>query len=147
MVCSATLLLVLLLRRPAPAASFGLAWLVIAFLPVSNLLIPVGFITAERTLFLPSVGLLIAAGSAAQYLARRQRVPQRRFAAAALGVLLSLGLWRSVDRMRVWNNNDTFFRALLHDASNGYRTHYLYGIEPVRRARRRVPEGDRDFSL
>lgn len=43
---------------------FSLALLVLPFLPASNLLFPVGFVVAERVLYLPSMGLclLVAIG-------------------------------------------------------------------------------------
>src|SRR5207253_147655 len=42
-------------------------------------------------------------------------------------VQLSAGwLARSVDRQRVWQNNDVFFQALMKDAPNGYRAHFMY---------------------
>lgn len=42
----------------------GLSWAVITFLPATNLLFPVGFVVAERVLYLPSMGycLLLALG-------------------------------------------------------------------------------------
>jgi hypothetical protein len=55
-ICLATVLLAVVLRKRAAVVSFGLAWVIISFLPVSNLLVPAGFITAERTLFFPSAG-------------------------------------------------------------------------------------------
>ncbi len=70
-----TLVLAVALRRRAPVASFGLLWLIVAYLPVSNLIVPAGFVMA---------------------------------------------------RQRVWKNNDTFFTALMRDAPNGYRAHFLY---------------------
>ena len=43
---------------------FALSLLVLPFLPASNLLFPVGFVIAERVLYLPSLGLclLVAVG-------------------------------------------------------------------------------------
>jgi hypothetical protein len=56
--------LVLAWRRGRRVEAFGLGWIAIAFLPVANLLFPVGILLAERTLYLPSVGLALAAGAA-----------------------------------------------------------------------------------
>jgi len=43
---------------------FSLALLILPFLPASNLFFPVGFVVAERVLYLPSLGvcLLVAVG-------------------------------------------------------------------------------------
>jgi len=43
----------------------ALAWTLIPFLPASNLFFPVGFVVAERVLYIPSMGfcLLVALGT------------------------------------------------------------------------------------
>ena len=45
-------------------AVVALSWIVIPYLPASNLFFPVGFVVAERVLYLPSMGfcLLVALG-------------------------------------------------------------------------------------
>jgi hypothetical protein len=120
-------LLAAALRKRAPVVSFGLLWLMISFLPASNLLLPAGFITAERTLFFPSVGVALIAGAVVERLMRDERVPVRGATLAALGALLTLGLLKSIDRQRVWKNNDVFFDQLVKDEPNGYRAHFLRG--------------------
>jgi 4-amino-4-deoxy-L-arabinose transferase-like glycosyltransferase len=125
-ICFGTALLAFALRTRAPVVSFGLLWLIIAFFPVSNLLMPAGFVTAERTLFFPSIGAVLMAGALAEHVRLHASVSRRRFATAGLAVLLVAGLARSIDRQRVWKNNDTFFVALMHDAPNGYRAHFIH---------------------
>lgn len=126
-ICVGVVALAVALRKRSPVASFGLLWLMIAFLPVSNFLVPTGFITAERTLFFPSVGVVLVAGAIIQYVrAREQRVAQHT-ATAAVGLLLMLGLARSIDRQRVWKNNEVFFEQLVRDVPNSYRAHFLRG--------------------
>src|SRR6266568_3592874 len=44
-------------RRGRRVEAFGLGWIAIALFPVSNLVVPVGVLLAERTLYLPSAGL------------------------------------------------------------------------------------------
>ncbi len=125
-ICAAVLLMGVVMRRRAPVVAFGIAWLVVAFLPVSNLIVPAGFVTAERTLFFPSIGVVLVAGAVAEHLRLRARPSRQRLALVGLGLLLAGGLARSIDRQRVWKNNDTFFTALMKDAPNGYRAHFLY---------------------
>src|SRR6266576_3376059 len=57
-------LLVLAWRRKRQLELFGFGWIAIAFLPVSNLLFSTGVLIAERTLYLPSAGLALAACAA-----------------------------------------------------------------------------------
>jgi hypothetical protein len=120
--------------------SFGLWWLVLSYLPVSNLIVPAGFITAERTLFFPSIGVVLVAGAAFEWLRTRDRVAPRRAALVAVGVLLALGVGRSIDRQRVWKNNDVFFDQLVRDQPNGYRAHFLRGRQVGSRDRLRETE-------
>lgn len=51
---------------------------VLPFLPASNLLFPVGFVIAERVLYLPSIGWCLLVGKGADVLLQRcQRVSRR----------------------------------------------------------------------
>ena len=124
-ICVGMLLLAVVLRRRSPVVSLGLFWVIIAFLPVSNLLVPAGFMIAERTLFFPSVGVVLVAGAIVAALLERDIRVERRVLAMATGLLLALGLSRSVDRQRVWKNNGVFFDQLVKDAPNSYRAHFL----------------------
>jgi len=60
--------------------AFGIAWFGVTILPVSNLLFPAGVLLAERTLYLPSVGLAFVAAGVVSWTARERR--------ASLGMLL-----------------------------------------------------------
>lgn len=126
-ICLGVVVLAIALRRRAAVVSFGLMWLVVAYLPVSNLLVATGFIMAERTLFLPSVGVVFVAGALFSAAEARARRADRLVAYAVVALLVVLGLARSIDRQRVWKNNDVFFAQLLKDAPDSYRAHFLYG--------------------
>lgn len=118
-------LLAFALRRTASVASLGLFWTIIAFAPVSNLLVPAGFMVAERTLFFPSVGVVLVAGAIVAALLARPARRDRWLLAGATGVLVALGLARSIDRQRVWANNNVFFDQLVKDVPDSYRAHFL----------------------
>ena len=116
--------------RRSPVTSFGLAWMILTLLPASNFLVPAGFIIAERTLLLPSVGAMIAVGSAIPPLYARieDAVWPRRAAVAALLLLLGLGIARSVTRNPVWHDNERLFRQGVVDAPDSYRSHFMLGV-------------------
>jgi hypothetical protein len=139
-ICVAVLALGLVLRRRAPVAGFGLWWVMIAYLPVSNLLVAAGFIVAERTLFTPSIGVALLAGAGFEWLRAQSRPAPRRFALAAVALLVLLGTARSIDRQRVWKNNDVFFDQLVKDQPNGYRAHFLRGRQVGSRTQLRQTE-------
>jgi hypothetical protein len=115
--------------RRSPTTSFGILWIAVTLLPVSNLFVPTGILLAERTLMLPSVGAMIAVCSAIPWLyAHMERGRAGRLAgAAAVAVLLGLGITRSVQRNRVWLSNETLLRQGVVDAPRSYRTHWLLG--------------------
>ena len=92
------------LRRDR-ALAFGLLWMTIALVPVSNVL-PTGVILGERTLFLPSIGFMFAVGAAAQRALERPAMSARRRRLAlggACALLALFGLLRSAGRQAVWN--------------------------------------------
>ncbi|HEX5971793.1 MAG TPA: hypothetical protein VFY85_07710 [Gemmatimonadaceae bacterium] len=126
-ICLGVTVLAVALRRRSPVASFGLLWLILAFLPVSNLIVPAGFVTAERTLFFPSVGVVLVAGAIIDAVARRARRVEQWTLATAISCLLVLGLARSIDRQKAWKDNETLFPQTVRDQPNGYRAHYMYG--------------------
>jgi len=120
------LTLAVLVARKRPTLTFGVGWLVVALLPSSNLLAPAGFILAERTLFLATVGAMIAAASVLEWV--WPRLSERRLNTAgvgALAVVIALGTWKSHDRTKVWHDNERLFVQGVKDAPLGYRAHYM----------------------
>lgn len=53
--------------------AFGIVWFGITILPVTNLLVPTGVLLAERTLYLPSVGLAFVTAGVVAWTARERR--------------------------------------------------------------------------
>jgi len=96
---------------------------------VSNLLVPAGFIIAERTLLLPSVGVMLAVGSVVPWLYARFEMQRAAQIAGAMAVvlLLALGVARSATRNPVWQSNETLFRQQVKDSPNSYRAHFMLG--------------------
>ena len=107
-------LLMLAWRRRRRLEAFGLGWVAITFLPVSNLLFSTGILLAERTLYLPSVGLALAAGTWAARLA-----PQRL--RAVLVLLVLTGGIRSGLRTPVWHDDFSVTQSILEDSPDSYR--------------------------
>lgn len=101
-------------RHGRKVEAFGLGWIAIAFLPVANLLFPVGILLAERTLYLPSVGLALAAGAALA------RLPATRLR-AVVGVLVLAGGIRSALRVPVWHDDGAVTLSILEDSPESYR--------------------------
>jgi hypothetical protein len=107
-------LLVLAWRRNRQLELYGLGWIAIAFLPVSNLLFSTGVLIAERTLYLPSVGLALVAGAALA------RLPVDRLRIVAVLIVLAGGI-RTALRTPVWHDDFAVTRSILEDSPNSYR--------------------------
>lgn len=115
--------------KRSPATAFGIAWLVVTLSPSSNFVVAAGFIIAERTLLLPSVGAMIAVASVIPWLyARLEERRWAQYAAAAVVLLLvGLGAARSHARNPVWKSNETLFRQGIVDSPDSYRAHFMLG--------------------
>ncbi|HVH69257.1 MAG TPA: hypothetical protein VM716_15420 [Gemmatimonadales bacterium] len=118
-------LLVLAWRRGRKLEAFGLGWIALALLPVANLLYPAGVLVAERTLYLPSVGLALAAGIA---LARLGEMPERAGEPAApqpvwlvvLAFITIAGGVRSFLRVPVWRDELTVVLSEFEDSPRSF---------------------------
>lgn len=117
-----------LCRRRMPVVAFGLTWTAVALLPVSNILVPTGILVADRTLFLPSIGMLIAVGGLVTGLLAGIANPRARSAlCVACGVVIVLGVMRSAERHRVWRDETVFSIQGAEDAPKSYRMQLAAG--------------------
>ncbi|HPJ73013.1 MAG TPA: tetratricopeptide repeat protein, partial [bacterium] len=123
-------------RTGGEKARFGLAWLLLALLPVCNLF-PSPRLGAERFLYLPLGGFCIwtaatleAAGGAVS--GTRRKI----LAAAVVAVVVALAAG-TVARTRVWRNNLTLFEAAVRAAPDSSKARHGLGNEYFRRGRLR----------
>jgi len=123
-------LLVLAWKRGRRLEAFGLGWIGIALLPVANLIYPAGFYVAERTLYLPSAGLVLAAAAALARLPRERLRP-------VMAALVLLGGIRTFLRVPVWRDDAAVTRSITRDSPRSYLGHsrmagvYLDQREPA----------------
>jgi hypothetical protein len=107
--------------RAQRVVAYGLVFVPVALAPVSNVLFPTGIALAERALYLPSVGVCLAAG----WMFVRLRL-RHRTAVTAVGLsLLALGAVRTWSRTPVWHDSRTFALQLLADHPESYRAHWV----------------------
>ena len=110
-------------RRRLPVVAFGLCWVGVALLPVSNVLLPTGIVLAERTLFLASAGAMLAVGGCLAALWRIAQPRPRTVVAAAVAILLALGALASRERALVWRDQRTLLNQTVLDAPESYAAH------------------------
>ncbi len=125
-------LIVVAWRRRVTLVVLGIGWMAVALAPVANVVFPTGLILAERTLFLPSVGLALAVAGLAQQVWAISGVRGRRWAAGlalALGLAVIPGLVQSARRQPAWRNSLTLHAQSALDAPRSYRAQMMYGRE------------------
>lgn len=95
--------------------------LVIPFLPASNIFFNVGFVLAERTLYIPSAGycLLVVIGLQKLY----NHVPVQ-YLLLTYVALISLFFVKSWIRSDQWKTETTLFRSALHVCPLNAKVHY-----------------------
>ena len=101
------------------AGLFGLT-----LLPVSNLVVIIGSVKAERFLYLPAIGFGIAAAALLDRAGRRWDPKIVRIAAAALVVLFAV---RTFARNRDWQDGFSLWSSAVESAPGSYKAHRLLG--------------------
>ncbi|XP_053963201.1 protein O-mannosyl-transferase Tmtc3 [Anastrepha ludens] len=94
----------------------SLAWLALPFVPASNLFFPVGFVVAERILYMPSMGycLFVAYGyvQLEEYL--RSKMVLRRLMQLSLALLLLTHALKTHQRNEDWRTEYRLFMSGVH---------------------------------
>ncbi|XP_041071543.1 protein O-mannosyl-transferase TMTC1 isoform X4 [Carcharodon carcharias] len=104
----------------------GLLFLVFPFIPASNLFFRVGFVVAERVLYMPSMGycILVVHG-----LNRLCGVLSKWGASVVtVSTLLVLGLffWKTLKQNEVWLSRESLFRSGVQTLPLNAKVHYNY---------------------
>ena len=99
--------------------ALGLLWYPIAILPVSNFLIPIGVMLAERTLYLPSVALSFAIAALFAWLYQKEKL--RRPAIILIVLVTSAFAVRTAIRVPEWRSTDEIMLALVRDRPDAFR--------------------------
>lgn len=95
--------------------------LVVPFLPASNIFFNVGFVLAERTLYIPSAGYCLLVVIGIQKLCNRIPV---QYLLPAYVALLWLYFARSWIRSDQWRSETALFRSALHVCPLNAKVHY-----------------------
>jgi hypothetical protein len=130
-------------RDRRPLAAIG--WILIAFLPASNLLATTGQVLAERTLYVSSIGaaMLLAWGidrvlaAVARMRPARRHTAQSAYAAVGLAVALisARGLMKTRADAEAWRTHERLFRQMIAADSRDYRGFQLLAMESQRQGR------------
>jgi len=89
----------------------ALALAVIPFIPASNLFFYVGFVVAERVLYLPSVGFCLFLGYGLDNLSRTASCRLRQLIRLSFGTVLILWSLRTIQRNQDWCHEEQLYRS------------------------------------
>jgi hypothetical protein len=107
----------------ARAVGFGLVWFLVAISPISNVVFLSGVLLAERTLYLPSVGIAVALAWLLVRLARERR----RTAIGVTVAVVALSGVRSWMGNPMWQSTDTVFLTMIRDYPYSGRAQWALG--------------------
>ncbi|XP_029016223.1 protein O-mannosyl-transferase TMTC1 isoform X2 [Betta splendens] len=113
-------------RQEGREVLVGILFLVFPFIPASNLFFRVGFVVAERVLYMPSMGycVLVAHG-----LGRLYSVLGRwgtTVLSVSMLLLLLLFSWKTVQQNQVWLSREALFRSGIQTLPHNAKVHYNY---------------------
>ncbi|XP_036921691.1 protein O-mannosyl-transferase TMTC4 isoform X3 [Sturnira hondurensis] len=103
----------------------GLGFLIIPFLPASNLFFRVGFVVAERVLYLPSAGYCILLTFGFGALSKHTK-KKKLITALVLGILF-INTLRCMIRSGEWRNEEKLFQSALSVCPLNAKVHYNVG--------------------
>lgn len=102
------------IMRKNRAAGFGVAWFVLALLPVSNI-IPIGVVMAERYLYIAAPGFLLAIAFIIKMFFFSDNNPypslSRLFVSLVLIIAIAISGFATKNRNRAWDNEVVFWET------------------------------------
>jgi tetratricopeptide (TPR) repeat protein len=107
--------------------TLGIAWAVLAIAVVGNLFFPVGVWVAERTLYLPSVGVSFLAVGAWHRLGEGAPRRAQSLLGGAAVVLILLGGARTWTRNAAWADTEAVFATLAEEHPESFRAQWWMG--------------------
>ena len=89
-------------------ALFGL----LAYLPASNIFLHVGFLVAERTLYLPAMAFCLLAGLGAEAVVKNTtQMPRRRLLYITFALTTAVLALKTRQRVEVWQNEKALYKS------------------------------------
>ena len=123
--------------RSGPRRTVSLGGLIvgISLITTSNLFVLTGVLLAERTLYLPSVGVCLAAAAMFSHFSLGDRVA-RGIVWSGFAVLILAGGARTAMRVPVWTTTETLWMDVVRQQPENGRSHWVLGDALWRRGDR-----------
>jgi hypothetical protein len=136
--------------RRAPIVAWAMAWVLVMYLPVSNVVPLTQFFVAERYLYVPSFGACLLAALGLDALRGARTTALRVGAIAAAAVIVGAGAVRSAARTREWRDDLTLWSAAIAaipDASSKTHGQLALALSNARRGAEAIPHFERALAL
>ncbi|XP_077026545.1 protein O-mannosyl-transferase TMTC1 isoform X2 [Tamandua tetradactyla] len=104
----------------------GLLFLVFPFIPASNLFFRVGFVVAERVLYMPSMGYCILFVHGLNKLCTWLNRCGATTLIVSTMLLLLLFSWKTVKQNEIWLSRESLFRSGVQTLPHNAKAHYNY---------------------
>ena len=142
----AVLAAVVVRRRRDPVIFWSAGFTGLLLLPSSNLLFPIGTIMAERVLYLPCLGFVVA------LVALLSRLERPRAVRIALAVVMVLWMGRTLLRNPAWSSDLDVAMADVQTAPESFGLHQrlasaLYEQDPQRNLDQAIREGETAWGI
>ena len=100
---------------------------IVPFIPASGLLVNVGFTVAERVLYIPSIGICFVGAHLFTWMHRKGKRLGACVSAAALLFCASAMTFKTWSQNKVWDDEQSLYRAALEAYPNNAKAHFNYG--------------------
>lgn len=120
------------LSKKMHALAWGSIFFLITLAPVSNFFFAAGFLKAERVLYIPSIGFIVALTAVLLH-----NITYKRLKIPVMLVISGLSIfyiYKTLDRMPDWKNNYTLAQATLKVSPASPRFNNMMGLELSRQA-------------
>jgi hypothetical protein len=121
-----------------PTLFFGLGFFLVTYSVVSNVLIPIGTIRADRLMYMPVLGVCLAVtGILSRVWGLLPKAPARIALCGGLFILLTLLTARTVSRNDDWKDEDSLYLSHLDALPNSSKLLNSIGTQLIRHERAR----------
>ena len=109
----------------------ALLWVPIALFPVSNLVVPIGVLLAERTLYIAVFAIALGVAAILDRIAA-PNLARMRAALAACAIVCVLFAARTISRLPAWSTTEEVFATLIRDRPDSFRGQWQAGFVAAR---------------
>ncbi|XP_061816614.1 protein O-mannosyl-transferase TMTC1 [Nerophis lumbriciformis] len=113
-------------RQKSKEVLVGILFLVFPFIPATNLFFRVGFVVAERVLYMPSMGYCILVVHGLSRLSSLVGRWGTAFVSASMLLLLLLFSWKTFQQNQVWISREALFSSGIRTLPHNAKVHYNY---------------------